>query len=205
MSALSGTSRTWILAFAALVSAAVFLPQALQAEEPYTFDVSETERKPYHFGGYIEAKPVNFWTDHEAALYKLKFYNRDEGKTLQEYNLKLQLEGSYEKGIGRFYFKTNTDYKNSYLGNDEDSTFYEAYLTLKPSPGTKVDAGKRTFKWGKGYAWNPAAFIDRLVHHGHVLAFTGESYRLRNALSQLNALREPDGAGPQQKAPTPTI
>jgi hypothetical protein len=161
MSALSGTSRTWILAFAALVSAAVFLPQALQAEEPYTFDVSETERKPYHFGGYIEAKPVNFWTDHEAALYKLKFYNRDEGKTLQEYNLKLQLEGSYEKGIGRFYFKTNTDYKNSYLGNDEDSTFYEAYLTLNPLPGTKVDAGKRTFKWGKGYAWNPAAFIDR--------------------------------------------
>ena len=30
-----------------------------------------------------------------------------------------------------------------------------------------------------------AALIDRLVHHGHVLAFTGESYRLRNALSQL--------------------
>jgi len=25
-----------------------------------------------------------------------------------------------------------------------------------------------------------AALIDRLVHHGHVLAFTGESYRLRN-------------------------
>ena len=31
-----------------------------------------------------------------------------------------------------------------------------------------------------------AALIDRLVHHGHVLAFTGESYRLRHALSQLN-------------------
>lgn len=31
-----------------------------------------------------------------------------------------------------------------------------------------------------------AALIDRLVHHGHVLAFTGESYRLRHALSQLH-------------------
>lgn len=31
-----------------------------------------------------------------------------------------------------------------------------------------------------------AALIDRLVHHGHVLAFTGESYRLRHALSQLS-------------------
>jgi len=161
MTVLSGKSKTWILMVAALFSAAVFLPQALHAEESYTFDLSETEKKPYHFGGYIEAKPVNFWTDHDAALYKLKFYNRDEGKTLQEYNFKLQLEGSYEKDITRFYFKTNTDYKNSYLGNDEESTFYEAYLTLKPSPSVKVDAGKRTFKWGKGYAWNPAAFIDR--------------------------------------------
>jgi len=25
----------------------------------------------------------------------------------------------------------------------------------------KMDAGKKTFKWGKGYAWNPVAFIDR--------------------------------------------
>lgn len=30
-----------------------------------------------------------------------------------------------------------------------------------------------------------AALIDRLVHHAHILAFSGESYRLRHALSQL--------------------
>ncbi|QDS33926.1 hypothetical protein FPS98_07915 [Brevibacillus brevis] len=28
-----------------------------------------------------------------------------------------------------------------------------------------------------------AALIDRLVHHAHIVAFTGESYCLRNALS----------------------
>ncbi|CAJ1001072.1 MULTISPECIES: IS21-like element helper ATPase IstB [Bacillales] len=28
-----------------------------------------------------------------------------------------------------------------------------------------------------------AALVDRLVHHAHILAFTGESYRLRHALS----------------------
>lgn len=31
-----------------------------------------------------------------------------------------------------------------------------------------------------------AAIMDRLVHHAHILTFTGESYRLRNALSQKN-------------------
>ena len=49
-----------------------------------------------------------------------------------------------------------------------------------------------------------AALIDRLVHHGHVLAFTGESYRLRNALSQLNAPRESDGMGSGRETLNPT-
>lgn len=31
-----------------------------------------------------------------------------------------------------------------------------------------------------------AALIDRLVHHAHVLAFSGQSYRLHHALSQLD-------------------
>lgn len=141
-----------------LVFIAVF---PARAEETYTFDPSEIEKKPYHFGGYIEARPVFFWADTNAALYKLKYYNQDVGQTLQEYNFKLQLEGSYEKDMVRLYFKTNTDYKNSYLGNDEQSTFYEAYGTFKPSESLKADAGKRNFKWGKGYAWNPVAFIDR--------------------------------------------
>jgi hypothetical protein len=161
MTALSGESKIWILIVSTLFYATALLPQELRAEETYKFDLSETEKKPYHFGGYVEARPVNFWADTNAALYKLKFYNQDVGRTLQEYNFKLQLEGSYEKDITRFYFKTNTDYKNSYQGNDEQSTFYEAYGTLKPSDSFKMDVGKRNFKWGKGYAWNPVAFIDR--------------------------------------------
>ena len=146
---------------AVLISMFILSPILVYGEDKYTFDVSETEKKPYHFGGYVEAKPVLFGLDKDSALYKLKFYNRNEGKTLEEYNFKIQLEGSYETDISRFYFKTNTDYKHSYLGDDEKSDFYEGYLTIKPSPSWKMDAGKKTFKWGKGYAWNPVAFVDR--------------------------------------------
>ncbi|HDI6354068.1 TPA: IS21-like element helper ATPase IstB, partial [Escherichia coli] len=32
-----------------------------------------------------------------------------------------------------------------------------------------------------------AALVDRLVHHAHILAFTGESYRLRHALSSMKS------------------
>ncbi len=133
----------------------------LALAEDYSFDPSEIEKKPYHFGGYIELKPVLFKLDKDASLYKLKFYNRKEGSTINEYDGTLQLEGSFDYGILRFYGRTNTVYQNSYLGEDLQTTVQEGYLSLKPGSSFKIDAGKKTLNWGKGYAWNPVAFLDR--------------------------------------------
>jgi len=132
--------------------------------EEYKFDISEIEKKPYHLGGYVELRPVLFGLDRDASLYKLKFFNRDEGKTIEEYNGKLQLEGSLEKGIARLFVRTNFDLKYSYLGwehNDSKRMIYEGYLSLKPSPSLSFKFGKQTLLWGKGYAFNPVAFAGR--------------------------------------------
>lgn len=129
--------------------------------EEYKLDISEIEKKPYHLGGYVELSPSLFGLDKDASLYKLKFYNRDEGSAIEEYIANLQLEGSYEKGISKLYIKTNTGYKKSYLGDSQKTMVYEGYLSLKPSSSLTVDIGKKTLKWGKGYAWNPVAFVDR--------------------------------------------
>ena len=134
---------------------------AFVSAEEYTFDMSEIEKKPYHIGGYAEFRPVLFGLNKKASLYKLKFYNRDEGSTLEEYNSTLQLEGSLEKGIAKLFVKTNTDYKKSYSGEDQKTTGYEGFLSLKPSSSLTIEMGKKTLKWGKGYAWNPVAFVDR--------------------------------------------
>jgi DNA replication protein DnaC len=42
-------------------------------------------------------------------------------------------------------------------------------------------------QWNRVFGDNrlTAALVDRLVHHAHIIAFTGESYRLRNALSSV--------------------
>jgi hypothetical protein len=140
--------------------AASLLSGVLQAEE-YSFDLSEVEKKPYHLGGYAELRPVLNGLDRDAALYKLRFYNRDEGLTLPEYNAALQLEGSIEKGVTKLFVRTNTGYQDSYLGATSTTTAYEAFLSVKPSPSFTIDVGKKTLKWGKGYAWNPVAFVDR--------------------------------------------
>ena len=148
----------WLIVFIFLL---LLAPELVPAQDEYDFDLSEIEKKPYSLGGYLEARPVLFVFDREAALYKLKFFDRDEGKTAEEYNFTLQLDGSYEKGIAGGYVKVNSDIKHSYLGWSDETSLFEGYLSLNPSRSLSVDAGKKTMKWGKGYAWNPVAFLDR--------------------------------------------
>ena len=147
-----------------IIGEVIFLSSISLANEEYKFDVSEIEKKLYHIGGYVEFRPILFVLDKDAALYKLKFFNRDEGKTIEEYNGKLQIEGSYEKGIARLFVRTNFDLKYSYLGwehNEVKRMIYEGYLSLKPSDSLSFKFGKQTLLWGKGYAFNPAGFINR--------------------------------------------
>ena len=167
--------RIWVIF---LILMFWLISAVVSAEESYTFDLGETEKKPYSVGGYIEIKPILFGLDRDSAFYKLRFYNDPQGQTLSEVNGRMQLEGSYEKDIFRIYAKTNTDLKSSYSGESERTTFYELYGSVKPSSDFKFDVGKKTLKWGKGYAWNPVAFVDRpkdpddpeLAMEGYILA-----------------------------------
>jgi hypothetical protein len=131
------------------------------AVEEYKFEASEIEKKPYHFGGFGEFRPVLNVLDKSAALYKVNFYNQKVGDATKEYNFRLQLEGSYEEGIAQLFMRVNQDVNNTYQGWSSSGTIYEGFLSLKPSDSYHLDVGKRVFKWGKGYAWNPVAFIDR--------------------------------------------
>lgn len=150
--------RKWIL----FVGFALLLPTAGLTEESYTFDASEIEKKPSHVGGYVELRPVVYGLNRDSALYKLQYYDQNRGATLEEWNARLQLEGSYEKGIGRLYIKTNMDYRySSFAGGAERTAIFEGYGTLKPSDSWKFEIGKKNLKWGKGYAWNPVNFLDR--------------------------------------------
>lgn len=137
-------------------------PAAAPSAQEYKFELSEIEKKPYHVGGFLELRPVLYGPDKDASLYKLKFFSRDEGR--MEYNAKLQPEASLEKGIARLFVRANLDLQYSYLGwdhNESKRMIYEGYLSLKPSHSLNFTFGKQTMLWGKGYAWNPVAFVSR--------------------------------------------
>ena len=82
------------------------MPSWASAEETYTFDLAEIEKKPYSVGGYVEVKPIVFGLDRNAALYKLRFFNDPQGQTQMEANGRMQLEGSYEQDMFRVFGKT---------------------------------------------------------------------------------------------------
>jgi len=131
------------------------------AEEEYSFDLSEIEEKPLHIGGYLEFRPLLFGLDTNSALHKLKLYDRDKENIREEYNFTALLDGSYKKGTTEFRAIVNTDLRESYLGFSEETTLFEGYMSLRPSSAFNFNIGKKTLKWGKGYAWNPVAFLDR--------------------------------------------
>jgi hypothetical protein len=164
--------------FSALLLFCLFGGAALAAEE-YTFNLSEIEKKPYRIGGYLEFRPVLFGLDQDAAFYKLNLFNKPVGDTITQYNERVWIDGNIQNGIAGFYLQLSADFEQS---NVFDSTSeinaYQAYLSLKPSSTLTADMGKKTSKWGKGYAWNPAAFVDRpkdpddpeLALEGYVIA-----------------------------------
>ena len=59
------------------------------------------------------------------------------------------------------FVQPSLDYTNSRLANSLKLTWHEVWLQTKPNDSFKALAGKRSLRWGKGYAWNPVAFFDR--------------------------------------------
>lgn len=145
-----------------LLVIAILLICALSAQaEEFTFDDKETEKQPWHLGGYLEARPGLNLMDREAALSKVRYYGLGAGDALADFNGKLLLEGSIEKGWAKLFLQPSLDYTNTRLDNYLRLTWYEAWFQAAPSDSVKALAGKRSLRWGKGYAWNPVAFFDR--------------------------------------------
>lgn len=140
----------------------ILLGAAVSSADEYRFDVSEIEKKPYSLGGFLELRPVISGLDRDAAFYRIKFFDQDPGSTLEQYNFGLRLEGSYEKGPASVHFRTDGILRyEEYDGWDKDLNLLDGYLSIKPGTGYSVNAGKRALPWGKGYAFNPAAFVSR--------------------------------------------
>ena len=151
---------------------------ALGHAQEYSFDASEFEKKPFELGGYVQFKQESFSFSRDTAFYKLGFYNQAQRESLDRSSATLQLAGKLRKGMGTFDFRLNADVQRDQLAHGHNNSVYEAAYSIRPTPGLTLEVGKRSLKWGKGYAWNPVGFVERpkdpndpqLAREGFVMA-----------------------------------
>ena len=144
-----------------IVNVNLFLPPFTAiAGENYSFDLEEFEPKKFEWGGFAEIKLDRIVMNTSSAFYKLNFHE-DPLSFLNRFTGAMQLECSYRKGYGAFNSVMRVEAGKDEIGWTDTENIYEASLSLKPSPSVTIDLGKKAFRWGKGYAWNPVGFIDR--------------------------------------------
>ena len=133
------------------------------AQEDYDldFDIPEVEKKPFEYGFNVEFKPSALFLNRDSTAYRLRYATDGKSSLTTQYNLRLQVDGSYRTGNGNIVFKTNSDIDNRFSDWSQGNYLYEGYYSWTPTPMFSLDVGKKVVKWGKGYAWNPVAFIDR--------------------------------------------
>ena len=155
---MNARARCW-LAF--LVTSLLTASPAIAADGEYSFDASEFEKKPYEFGGYLEAKPQYFWLNPGSAGFNLTYPNGSPGDAVDGITGTLELVGKYTAGIASARFRTHSDVQRYNTVNQETNKFYEAVFSLRPDPGFTAEAGKQAFQWGKGYAQTFVGFVQR--------------------------------------------
>jgi hypothetical protein len=131
-----------------------------RAEETYSFNPDEFEKKRFTWGGYVEAKGEHFEFNEDGALAILNQY-REPRAELNRFTAALQLDGRFQQGITTLNWLLKGWAAQDEVAWADDIDLYTGYASIKASPRLTLDLGKKTFKWGKGYAWNPVAFIDR--------------------------------------------
>ena len=139
----------------------LFLAANAWAAEEYSFDASEFEKKPFELGGYLQFKQEGFDLNRSGAFYKLNGYKQPQRETLDRSTATMELIGKLRQGIGTFDFRTHSDLQRDELARDHTNVLYEGAYSIRPVPGFTMEAGKRSLRWGKGYAWNPIGFVER--------------------------------------------
>ena len=137
-----------------------FCLQPLQAEE-FDFDISDYQKKAFELGGYLELKPEYRYFNKESPFYAFNFPETARQPAADDrYSGILELEGLYRFGASSVNFQAQAIAQYDFYGGGSDAAIFQFYYRHSSNTLT-LELGKRTLRWGTGYAWNPVGFIQR--------------------------------------------
>jgi hypothetical protein len=159
----------------------------LHAAEDFSFDAAAFQKQAFEWNAFIELDLEHFSLDQDSAAYLINLADQTEHSQLDRTTGILEFSGTYKKEDFSAGFIMHSEVQHDAIDDVDDTQLYEATLTFQPNPGTTIDIGKKSLRWGKGYAWNPVGFIERpkdpndpdLSREGYVLA-SADFIRSRN-------------------------
>jgi len=145
---------------AALAGVCVAGAALAQSGGQFTFDAAQFEKKPYELGGFVQATGERQTLDRASALFPQQFpgvADRTNDRGIAD----AELAGTFRRDALRAQFLAHAGHVHDLRADGGEAKFYEAYLSWQAAPSLSWEGGKKTQRWGKGYAWSPVAFLER--------------------------------------------
>lgn len=169
------------------------VPVQYAAAEDFSFDIGSYQKKPYEVSGYIGATVTQFNVDDNSAFSGLSFQD-SLPEDFRRLNGELELNGLYRVDQGNLQFRLFSEYQTDTLNTLDTHTLQEAYWHYQPNVNWQLNLGKQSVKWGKGYAWNPVGFIERLKNpndpeanrEGYTMLATEWNHSFSGSIQNLN-------------------
>ena len=130
--------------------------------QDYSFDTSGLGKKSFDGAASLELWPTLIIFNENSALYSLRYKNENPAYT-NVYRIRAEAGAQYQyKGIlASASGSLNAFYQHLDDSVSSDARLYECFLKYSPDVSFSLLAGKKTFRWGKGYAYNAVSFAGR--------------------------------------------
>ena len=132
-----------------------------ETAEDYSFDVTEFEKKPYEWGGFLELKGTQLVLDRDARLFSPGDSVDGSKPLVHQASGLLDLNAKLRKDLVTAYGHLRGEAGAGQQGFSRDLSVFRLSLAVQPIPLLNIEIGKTMVRWGKGYAFNPIAFVDR--------------------------------------------
>jgi hypothetical protein len=134
------------------------LASAIAHAQEVSADSLAPEEKKLEWSGNLDAKYTLFHMAQGSSMYRLQFLNSGKVSAyLSQYRIEPYINADYQtKDLG-FHLKTHASY---YSDDNASFDLFEAYGSFNPSFSSTLQAGKRMYSWGKGYAFNPVGYVN---------------------------------------------
>ncbi|MBU2645664.1 hypothetical protein KKI24_13225 [bacterium] len=129
----------------------------------YSFDARDFSKKTWEWKGDILITATSKQLDRKSVLYAVK-YPGEEPSQITELESQLTLESRWDWDWSRLILAGRTMAHRSDLdgADTEESVLTEGYWQFSALDPHNGEIGKRLLRWGKGYAFNPVAFLERV-------------------------------------------